>query len=450
MGTPPPIHAIRRGADLLRLVLRYPNRLDAFFRAELDRLWRPLSSAARLYRRCVIPRKRLVAVVGSVGKSTAVRVLRAGLLEEDRYQSFSNYGTRLAENLLRSRPWDPYDVFEVGIAAPGQMRSYAEMIRPDVVVVTAIGSDHNRSFPTLEDTRREKLEMARALRPGGVLVLNGDDPHVLWMASQTEARVVTFGRSPACDVRASELEVRWPTGSTFLLHTPEGARRVKTKLIGWTMMYSILAAIAVAVAEGIPLGRMLARLEALPPTRGRMEPVVLDGGITLLDDSFKGQLESCEAALDVFAGLPAKRRIVVLGGIEEPQGAQRPLYVSLGRRIAACADLLLFVPRGSSFARIRSGAVRGGMPREAVLHASSSIEKAYELLAAELREGDVVLLKGPYASRLRRIVLRLQGRNVRCTVKGCQVKVFHCEECPLVERDAAAIDNVFIARLLRT
>jgi UDP-N-acetylmuramoyl-tripeptide--D-alanyl-D-alanine ligase len=85
----------------------------------------------------------------------------------------------LAFKLLRLRPWGGHAVFEVAIDGPGQMAPYATMLLPDVVVVTSIGLEHHRSLGTLDRTRAEKERMLEGLRPGGVAVLNRDDPRVM-------------------------------------------------------------------------------------------------------------------------------------------------------------------------------------------------------------------------------------------------------------------------------
>ena len=439
----------RKLIDLLDLLYTYPRHLDAFLRNYFDYSFPVLRHLACAYRQLIIPRKRLIAVVGSLGKTTTTRALRAAILEKNHYQSFSNYGSRLAENILRSRPHDPYDVFEVGISGPNGMDWPAKMLQPDIVVVTSIKSDHNRSFPTLEDTRSEKVKMVRALSRKGVAVLNGDDPNVAWMAKHSRGRVVTYGFNSAHDVWASDLKLDWPKGTTFTLHACDEVRPVRVQLIGEQIIYSILATVAVAVTEEIPLDSVIPKLEALGPARGRMEPVALGGGVTFLDDSFKSPLESIYAALDTLSRVPAKRRIIVLGAVEEPPGPQGPIYKELGRRIATCADLLIFVPGKANLQPIRSGALEAGMARTSILHASNRVEKAIEILGAELQCDDVVLLKGAFADKYRRILLGLQGKTIKCTVKRCRVKVFFCEDCPLLEVNTARIRNYYIRRLIQ-
>lgn len=434
----------------LDLGLRYRGRLDAFLRHRLDRCYPIPRTLAAMYRLWGIPRKRLIAVVGSLGKSTTTRALRALLLETDHYQSFSNYGSRLAENLLRSPFWQPRDVLEVGISGPGQMRDYARMIRPDVVVVTSIASDHNRSLPTLEQTREEKAEMVRALTAAGLAVLNADDPHVLWMASQTRGRVLRYGLRPDCDVWASDLQLNWPTGMAFTMHAGGESVRVQSRLLGEHLVYALLAAAAVAWQEGVPLARIGERLELVLPVAARLEPHLLAGGAILIDDSYKAGLESFRAATDLLRQIPARRRIALIGDVEEPVGSLGPIYRELGERLAGSVEMVLFLGNSRVFQPLRGAASQAGLPRSAIHQIRGGLHDAVEFLrASNLSAGDVVLLKGPYAKRLRRVLLRLQGRTVGCSADNCQVKVPVCDVCPLLATDTLQLHNPLITRWLQ-
>ena len=91
------------------------------------------------------------------------------------------------------------------------MATHRKALWPNVVVVTSIGTEHNCSFGSLENTRAEKAKMLSGLGADEVAVLNGDDPHVMWMASTTRARVVTFGLSESNMVGLSPSIVNWPT-----------------------------------------------------------------------------------------------------------------------------------------------------------------------------------------------------------------------------------------------
>ena len=432
-------------ADLLQL-RALPGGYRIFLRPWYDRLNPMLRQIAGLHRRFFLTRTRIVVVVGSLGKTTTRRTLHAALDCSQRNFSFSNYGSCLSENLLRLRPRDRHGVLEVGVSGPGNMQPHADMIRPDVVVATSIKSEHNRSFPTLLDTRAEEVKMVAALPANGLAVLNGDDPHVRWMATQTRARVLFYGLDAANDVRATNLRSEPGGGATFDVHI--GSTRVgcRSALIGEHMVYPMLAAIAVAHAEKINLADACGRLARLHGEKSRMELLEAPGGIRILDDSFKGALESIHAAFDACAAMPAKRRILVLGNVEEPPGNEGDIYRDLGTRAARFADVVICIGKQRMQA-FRAGAVQAGMAHTAIRLAGSRIEAGADLLKTILQPGDLVLIKGSNRQRLSRLALRLSGMEVNCSLHYCNAKVNGCNACPLLKTPANWQENHFIRRV---
>lgn len=397
-------------------------------------LWPVLKRLAMLYRLTLIRRTRIVAVVGSFGKTTTTRTLCAAIGCPLLAARGANAGSSLAESLLRIRPWHRHAVIEVGIDRRGEMATYARMIRPNIAVVTRVGSEHNSSLGTLEGTREEKAAMVRALPRSGIAVLNGDDGNVLWMQSQTKARTITFGFNETNTVRASEVSLSgWPDATTFTLHVNGITRNVRMRLIGKPMVYPILAAIAVSCAEGYTPDHVLPALQNIQPTPGRLEPVPLSNGAIILRDEFKSAVETVEAALDVLAQIPAKRRIVVLGQVTEPIGEQGPIYRHLGSRIGRIASRAIFICDRRDTA-CSAGATAAGMPREAIVKLGRNFFKAIDLLRDDLGPGDVVLIKGRITERLDRISLALAGRSVNCRIDICRSRLVPCAECPMLER----------------
>jgi UDP-N-acetylmuramoyl-tripeptide--D-alanyl-D-alanine ligase len=335
---------------------------------------------------------------------------------------------------MHIRPGARYAAIEVAVDTPGQMAMYTKMLRPDVVVVTSIGSEHNRSFGTLEATRDEKATMVRCLAPTGLAVLNGDDPNVLWMRGQTKARVLTFGFDEANDVQGSDISMSdWPDGSRFTVHSHGRSQEMFIRLIGSPNINAALAAIAVALDEGYTLDDVQQRLGRLAPTPGRLQPVMLESGAVILRDDFKSPLETIHVALDVLSQIPARRRIVVLGRVTEPQGIQGDIYRDLGRRIAVVAERAVFVcdKRDSS---CRAGAIQMGMSPKAITKTCNNLFKAAEAIKQEIGRGDVVLIKGSINQHLERITLALQGRKIQCRIKLCKVKDLACSDCPALEK----------------
>ncbi|MGZ8269400.1 MAG: glutamate ligase domain-containing protein, partial [Burkholderiales bacterium] len=282
-----------------------------------------------------------------------------------------------------------------------------------------------------EVTRTEKAEMVRALPASGLAVLNGDDPNVSWMKSQTRARVITFGLSETRDVRGSDISLDWPHGTRFTVHVADESRRLRIRLIGKPQVYAILAAIAVARSQMFSLNQIAPVLEALPATTGRLEPIRLANGAMVLRDDYKSSVETVDAALDVLDEIPA-RRFVVIGEIAEPVGSQGPIYRRIGERIGKIASYAIFIG-GQSGSSLVSATRQQGLDRGNVIHAKD-VHEAIQLLNHKIGPDDTVLIKGRDTQRFDRITLALTGRSVRCGLRFCNAYL-RCTQCPMLEHD---------------
>ena len=278
-------------------------------------------------------------------------------------------------------------------------------------------------------------------------MVNGDDEHVRWMATQTSAWVVTFGFDEGNDVRARDVRDEG-AGVTFTAEIGGTAMPVRTRLLGEHMAYAVLAALAVAWVEGLPLAPVVAHLAAMEPPSGRLHVLHVANDVTVVDDSFKAGYESVTSSLDSFARVPATRHLLLFGGIEDPEGSAGPLYRSLGDRLARLDRSILVGSRQLRTAI--AGAVDTGADRSTFAFVGSDLYGALRLLRDELVPGDALLVKGGWSQRLERVVLALAGRDVRCPAKICQIpNSLRCDACPLLGRDDVRIfENVFVRRFV--
>lgn len=391
-------------------------------------------AAAAMHRRVGARKTRVVAVVGTFGKTTTTRAVRAALGLPVTRVPGRNSGAAVPAAVLGIGPHDRHAAIEVGVSGPGQMVRYTRLLQPDLVVVTCIGSEHLSSFHTLDATRDEKAEMVRALSASGVAILNGDDPRVLWMRGCTPARVVTYGFGDANDVRVRRRAAEGLEGTRLEIEVAGRSHTLRTRLIGRHMAYPILAAVAVAHAENLDLEPVLASLEKLEPTGNRLQPIAQASGAVLLLDAFKGGLETIHAALDALGEIPAQRRLLVLGDVEEPPGSQGPIYRDVGEHAAMVADYVFYVGGKTNLGRLRAGTTEGGFSREALVRVPAQPQAIAERLAAELRRGDVALIKGRLTQHLERVALLLAGVSVGCTRTLCRRR-HDCETCPLLRGD---------------
>lgn len=423
---------LRHRVMLIRRLLRTPAGRRRLRWSVYHRLRKPVWGLAIVYRRTLIRRARLVAVVGSFGKTTTTRAVAVALGLPDAGHAGGNAGVVLADHLLRVRPGARHAVVEVGIADKGQMERFARRLRPDIAVATCVGSEHLSSLGSLDVTRAEKGKMVAAIPPDGFVILNGDDPNVLWMKMLANAPVITYGFCEMNDVRGTDVIDDDIAGVRFLVHVDGEVYDVRSRLLGRHMVRACLAGVAVARAEGLDVRRAIEALEQLEPTRNRLQPIRLESGAWILLDAYKGALETIEAALDTLSRLPARRKTVVIGDVEEPPGSQGPIYKALARRLAEVADAVIFIGGKTNFGRLKAGMISGRLSRDALCNLRNDPKTVAGVLAGgELGPDDLVLIKGRSTHHMERVALLLTGKSVTCSAQVCRRR-HDCATCPLL------------------
>jgi UDP-N-acetylmuramoyl-tripeptide--D-alanyl-D-alanine ligase len=271
--------------------------------------------------------------------------------------------------------------------------------------VTRVAPAHLEFFGDVDTVEREKGRLVEALPVGGLAVLNTEDPRVLRMRQRTRARVATYGVSPEADVRAERVKPLGFDGVRFDLLHRDARVSVTLPLTGAHFVTCALAAAAAALEEGVTLEAVKHGLER-PLANRRLEPLVLPGGVTLLDDTYNASPEAMRAALDVLAACNG-RRIAVLGDMFELGAAGPPAHREVGVYTHRRADLLLAV--GDLGRDIAGGAQAAGLQRTEWY--ATPLEAA-DALKAHLQPGDFVLIKGSRGMRLDSIVAAVAGEHL--------------------------------------
>jgi len=363
---------------------------------------------------------RLAAVTGSTGKTTTKELATAMLAR--RFRAAKNegnlnnlYGFPLS--LLNVPDDTEWMVAEMGMSAAGELSQLSALSRPDAVVYTNIRPVHLEFFAGVRDIAEAKAELLEGLVPGGLVVANADDPEVCRIVDGFQrareaggggVRVVWYGRGEEAAVRA--LDVRPAggdsTGSRFVLAvgSERGVeeREVHLPLHGGYNVDNALAAAACAWALGIDLDSLADALAGAAPAAGRGVVHALDGGVTVIDDSYNSNPEALELALESAAGLAATRRWAVLGDMLE-LGPEAPRFHREGGAAAARLGFAPVVAVGELARELAAGAEGGGA--EARWFAEAG--EAAEFAAGELAPGDLVLVKGSRGVGLDAVVARL-------------------------------------------
>ncbi|MER7274070.1 UDP-N-acetylmuramoyl-tripeptide--D-alanyl-D-alanine ligase [Dactylosporangium sp. NPDC000244] len=300
--------------------------------------------------------------------------------------------------MLRADAATRFLVLEMGARRVGDIAELAGLAAPDIAVVLNVGQAHLGSFGEREAIARAKSELVRGLAPGGTAVLNADDPRVAAMRSCTGGPVLTFGRAEHADVRVLGLTLDRRGRPSFTLASTEAAAAVTLPLVGAHQARNAAAAAAAGLAAGVPLEAAAAALATASLSKWRMEPHELDGGATLLNDSFNANPDSARAALDALAAIDGRRRIAVLGEMLELGDDSAAEHRAVGEYAAARADVVLTI--GEAARPLAAGAGARAVPL-------SGNDAAVDWLREHLTADDVVLVKASRAARLDEVAAAL-------------------------------------------
>ncbi|TCK19035.1 UDP-N-acetylmuramoyl-tripeptide--D-alanyl-D-alanine ligase [Thiogranum longum] len=385
-----------------------------------------------VWRRLMI-RTTVIAITGSVGKTTAKECLAAALESHGPVlKTFQNqndhYG--VPRTIRAMRPWHRFAVVEVGVQGPGYMRRLAHLLKPDIAVVLRVARTHTNKFGDLETTAAEKAELLSFLPRHGIAVLNADDDRVCRMAKGSKQRTVFFGSSPACDYRAEKAESRWPDRLRFEFVTGKQRFDVRTQLVGTHWLNSVLAALVVADSCGIPVGEAVRRIAQVPPFMGRMQPVALPNGAIIMRDEVNGSPDTLQAMLEVLRNARAKRRGLVFSDQSDSKDSPRRRLRNIGHLAAGLCDFAVFV--GAHAHHAVRAATDAGMDASCCRE-FRNIRDAAEWLEESLRAGDLVFLKGRSTDHLSRILFAQFGK-IGCWKSSCNITRL-CDVCSELEPD---------------
>jgi UDP-N-acetylmuramoyl-tripeptide--D-alanyl-D-alanine ligase len=352
----------------------------------------------------------VAAITGSVAKTTTKDMLAA--LLDTRFSVGATSGNRnstlgLPAEVLSQPPEIEVFVAEAGMSRAGELDTIGSMLVPQLLLYTRLAPAHTEFFASFDDLVRAKGELLAHLDPTGTLVINADDPNQRDYASATMASVLRFG-TPDADGSIDELEDRGLLGTRFRLRLPSGTVDVELGLAGRHQAENLLAAATAAAAFGIgadAVAEVAVRLEP-PPRRGRIHR--LDNGVTVVDDSYNASPLAMDRLLELLAGAPG-RRVAVLGEMYELGERTLEAHREVGRRAAAVCDVLITVGKAPAD-ELAATARAFGMAADTVIRTADA-EAARDALAAVLRPGDVVLVKGSRGVGLDRTVDGVLGRE---------------------------------------
>jgi UDP-N-acetylmuramoyl-tripeptide--D-alanyl-D-alanine ligase len=338
--------------------------------------------------------KRVVGVTGSAGKTTTkdviASILAPSMTVGKTTGNFNNH-VGLPLSMLRVPQEAEVAVLEYGMNHAGEIAALAEVVRPDIAVVTNVGHAHIENFDSVDGIAAAKRELVEALPRGGMAVLNFDDERV---RAFSRADTIYYGLEEGAHVRAKNVELR-ADGVRFEV---DGVKFVSS-MQGRHAIRNILAALSVARLFNIPLADTVEPVRALAPGKMRGERFTRNG-IDIINDCYNSNPDAVRGMLDVLRDLPAQRKIAVLGEMLELGRWSEPLHREAGLYAARCEVSVLVGIRGDARFLVES-AVNAGLSSDAAYFFENP-EQAGLQLRSIAREGDAILFKGSRGTRVER------------------------------------------------
>lgn len=351
---------------------------------------------------------KVVGLTGSVGKTTTKEMLALAFSAIGKTHASvgslnNHWGVPLS--LARMPADSAYGVFEMGMNHSGEIAELTRMVRPDVAIITTVAAVHMEFFASVEAIADAKAEIFLGQQPDGIAILPRDNAHFARLLAAARTRhvgqIYSFGVHEQADSRLLDMQAN-AAGVLVSANVLGQPVRFALHLVGQHHAVNALAALTAVAAVGGDVQAAAIALGGLLPLKGRglRRTLALPSGgtVTLIDESYNASPISVAAALAVLGQTPGKRRLAVLGDMRE-LGEQGP-------------DLHAGLAKAANDAGIDCMHCCGPLMRH-LWQALPAIRRGYladdsatlaPLVLADLRDGDVVMVKGSWGSRMALVV----------------------------------------------
>lgn len=352
----------------------------------------------------------IIGITGSNGKTSTKEITfyLISAVEKNTYRSPGNlnnlYGVPLAifDLPLESK----VAIIEMGISTEDEMPVLADLVHPDVIVITNVGPSHLEFLKSVEMVARTKLELVKRASLAVPVIVNADDAVLMRETKKIRRDIVTFGIENEADFTPDAVECENSGGSLVKIDN----YTFKLPLAGEHHVYNFLAAYATARTLGYNFDAVKTGDIAFgtAPMRGQ---IVEKGGITFFADCYNANPDSMKAGLKAFFNIPSQgRKILILGDMLELGDASEKYHHEIGQLLGEYEfDKLILVGKDSKF--IMDGAKTGGVSEKKINHLSS-LPDAVDIAVHYLKKGDFVMVKASRGIGLEAVINAYDGEEL--------------------------------------
>lgn len=339
-----------------------------------------------------ISNAKVVAITGSVGKTSTKDMVASVLSQKYKVlKTQGNYNNEIGMPLtVLGLKDEEIMVLEMGMSSFGEISLLTKIAKPDVAVITNIGTAHIGILGSRENILKAKMEILEGLNKDGTVVINYDNDLLNdWYNKEKQNyNVITYGTQEGSTVLGKNIKYN-ESGSTCEVILDEKSYNIHIPVGGEHFVSNGLCAISVAKIFNIPMESVINGIENLELTKKRMEIKTSKNGATVINDCYNANYDSMKAALDYLGKLSNKRKIAVLGDMLELGEYSKKLHQDVGKVVALNnIDILICV--GEEAKNIAKKAEENGINN---IYICSSNEEAINILQQIMQKEDAILLK---------------------------------------------------------
>lgn len=347
----------------------------------------------------------VVAITGSVGKTSTKDIIASVVgtsFNVLKTQGNLNNHIGLPFTILGLKNHNAL-VVEMGMNNLGEISVLSKIAKPNIAVITNVGTAHIGNLGSRENILKAKLEIIDGMQSGGTLIINNDNDLLHeWQKNRKDINILTYGVENESDIEGHDIRLN-ESGSEFIAcYKKENINeKIKVPVSGMHFVYNALCAISVGKKLGISMDNIKKGIESFELSKNRMEILKKDG-ITIINDCYNANYDSMKAAIETIARIEGKRKIAILGDMLELGEYSEKLHSKVGEEVAKNnIDILITV--GEEAKNIAKSAGNHSMEASNI-HICDKNEEAITLINQIKQSEDIVLIKASNAMKFIDIV----------------------------------------------
>lgn len=381
---------------------RYQNKVIIKVKDTLQALYKLASYKRDIYD---VP---VIAITGSVGK-TSTKDLVANVVAQ-KYKVCKTIGNNnnnigMPFTILNAPNDAEAFVLEMGMNHFGEIHLLSKIAKPNICIITNIGTSHIGNLGSRENILKAKLEILDGAKNPYMVINNDNDLLHKWYQENNNMNVKTYGINEKSDMQAKDIQL-YENNSEYKIKINNKEEKIRVPVGGEHFVLNSLCAIAVGELLNIENEDIKKGIETFSLTKNRMEVIELKDKIKIINDAYNSSVESVKASLAYMNNLKANRRIAVLGDILETGEFAEKLHRKIGEVVCENnVDILICSGKNAKY--IIESARENGFDENNMYYFEDK-EEIVDLIKQIIQTEDVILFKASNGMRFFDIVEKLK------------------------------------------